>query len=187
MKAKLGKRFDELFRVFPDHDPALEWCENRLLDAVLPGRSVDRSVTPDQYELFASLSSVEAGALAKLLKRRSFQRGEVIIQVGDEADELFFLARGTVSVVIEFPSGGRKRLATFSPGMVFGEMAVIDRAPRSALIIADSKVECDILTRADLDLLGKLHPNIKIKLLENLCIGLCRKLRKANRELTVFE
>ena len=71
--------------------------------------------------------------------------------------------------------------------MVFGEMALFDRSPRSATIIADSEVECRILSLEALDQLGSEHPGIKIKLLENLGRGLSRKLRKANVELSVFE
>ena len=57
----------------------------------------------------------------------------------------------------------------------------------SATIIADSEVECRILSLEALDQLGSEHPRIKIKLLENLGRGLSRKLRKANVELGVFE
>ena len=64
-------------------------------------------------------------------------------------------------------------------------MAVIDRAPRSAMIQADSEVACDLLAVEDLNRLGESHPAIRIKLLENL--GLCRKLRKANREISILE
>lgn len=113
--------------------------------------------------------------------------GETIITLGDEASELFFLAQGHVSVWVTLGSGTRRRLATFSAGMSFGEMAVIDRAPRSAMIIADSAVECDLLATEDLERVGRDHPAIQIKLLENLSLGLCRKLRKANRELSVFD
>ncbi|MSU57461.1 MAG: hypothetical protein EXS35_04655 [Pedosphaera sp.] len=71
--------------------------------------------------------------------------------------------------------------------MVFGEMAVIDRAPRSAMIVADSEVVCDALKLEDLERLGVTHPGIKIKLLEALSLCLCRRLRIANRKLSVFD
>ena len=106
---------------------------------------------------------------------------------GEEPGELFFLARGNVSVIIPLHSGAHKRLATFSAGMAFGEMAIIDRAPRSAMIVADTEAECDLLTIDDFDRLGETQPAIKIKLLQNLSLGLCHKLRKANRELSVFD
>jgi glutaminase len=66
-------------------------------------------------------------------------------------------------------------------------MAVIDRAPRSALIVADSEVTCDVMTIEDFDRLGTAHAGVKIKLLENLCLCLCRRLRTVNRKLAVFD
>src|SRR6266540_367492 len=84
-------------------------------------------------------------------------------------------------------SGARKRPATFTRGMVFGEMAVMDRAPRSAMIVADSEVVCDVMGLEAFDRLGTTHPGIKIKLLENLCLCLCRRLRTVNRKLAVFD
>ena len=98
---------------------------------------------------------------------------------------MFFLARGHVSVLL--PGEERHRLATFSPGMSFGEMAFLDGAPRSANIVADTEIECDMLTLEDFQKLGQTHPAIKIKMLAKLCLNLTGKLRKANRELSVFE
>jgi len=187
MKARLGPRYQELFRSLADNDLALEWCENRVLDTALPDRSPDHTVDHGQYELLERFTPEEIAVIAPLLQRKSYQQGEVIINAGDEAGEMFFLARGSVSVFVPLESGGRKRLATFSTGMIFGEMAIIDRAPRSAMIVADSQVECDELNVADFERLGTTHPRIKIKLLKNLTVILSRRLRKANRKLSVFD
>ena len=103
------------------------------------------------------------------------------------AEELFFLAKGRTSVLVPTDNGGSRRLATFSAGMTFGEMAVLDGAPRSAMIFADTEVECDVLQTLQFEALSMEHPGIKIKLLHNLSLSLCAKLRKANRELSVLE
>lgn len=187
MRAKLGERCQEMFRVFSDNDPALEWCENRLLEAALPQRVPDRTAPPEEYDLLSDLTSAELAMVVPLLCRRQYQPAEVIIKAGDEAREMFFLARGRVSVLVTLASGVQRRLATFSAGMVFGEMAVLDGAPRSATIVADSEVECDLLTRVDFERLSDSYPAIRIKLLESLSLSLCRRLRKANRELSVFD
>ena len=187
MKLKFQDQFELMFRSFEDLDPALEFCENRLLETMLPPPRPDRHAAIGEYELFYGLAEGELSVVSHLLHRKLYQRGEVIIRAGDEASHLYFVVRGCMSVLIDTPQGARKRLATFSAGMVFGEMAVIDRAPRSAMIQADTDVECDLLGLEDLTKLGETHPLIKIKLLENLTLGLCRKLRKANRELTVLE
>ena len=187
MKAKLGSSFQELFRVIEDNDLALEWCENRALESALMESRPDRKPGHEQYELFENFQPQEIAIIASLLQRRNYQPGDVIINTGEEAREMFFLERGSVSVFVPLESGGRKRLATFSAGMVFGEMAVIDRAPRSATIVADSQIVCDVLSVEELERLGATHPGIKIKLLEGLSLCLCRRLRVANRKLSVFD
>jgi glutaminase len=187
LRTKLGARWQELFRSLDDNDLALERCENCVLEAALPDRGADVIAEHGQYELLEKCGSEEVAAIASLLRRKTYEQGETIIHAGDDAGEMFFLARGSVSVFIPLESGGRKRLATFSAGMIFGEMAIIDRAPRSAMIVADSQVTCDALNVEDFDRLGETHPGIKIKLLEGLSLCLCRRLRTANRKLSVFD
>lgn len=186
-KAKLGRRCDDLFRNYEDNDLALEACENRLLAELLPGRRIDHRVTVADFELCEGLAPDEIEALASCLARRDFRPGDTIISVGERAEALFFLARGTVSVVVPVAGGGTRRLATFSPGMTFGEMAVIDRAPRSATILADTEVECEMLSLERFEELQRSAPRICIQLLTNLGRSLSQKLRKANRELAVLE
>jgi glutaminase len=184
-----------LFLSFEDNDLALEWCENRSLatarkDLTHQSNSVTtahRTLEHSEYELLEKFTSEEIAILAPLMQRKTYQQGEIIIHAGAAADEMYFLARGNVSVYLPLESGGRKRLATFSAGMIFGEMAFIDRAPRSAMIVADSPVTCEALSVEDFDRLGTTHPAIKIKLLESLSLCLCRRLRTANRKLSVFD
>ena len=187
-KIKAKGSFDELFRTFADNDPALEWCEDRLLAAhgVTMATEVESQATAE-CELLEGLSDQDVAVLSESFETKVFAKGQTIIEAGDAANELYLLASGRVSVFVGHESGVHRRLATFSPGMVFGEVALIDSARRSATIVADSDVECLMLSVEHFNRLGKEHPRIKIQLLENLSRGLCRKLRKANRELSVFE
>jgi glutaminase len=185
MKKKLAGKFTELFSTFENNDRALEWCENRLLETGSSALASVSNLKPADYQLFKEFSNGELEAIQPLLQTRTFKRGQTIINAGDNAHEVFFLARGNVSVYL--PVKEQHRLASFSPGMSFGEMAFIDGAARSANIVADTDVECHLLTLEDFQKFGKTHPAIKIKLLEQLCLDLTSKLRKANRELNVFE
>ena len=187
LKARLGPRHEALYRSFDDTDLALEWCENRLLESAVPGWHFEREADPGHYELFHGFTAEELQRVTALLERRSYQRQEVIIHIGDSANHIYLLARGQVSVLLPQQNGAQRRLATFSAGMAFGEMAVLDGAPRSAIIIADTEARCDTLSVEALEKLDTTHPAIKIKLLQNLALGLCSKLRKANRELALFE
>ncbi len=185
MKKKLGDTFAEAYVTYPNNDLALEWCESCLLEHTRHARSANYKAKPSEYHLFVGFSAEELKVVQPLLQTRAFKVGQTIIKAGDAAREVFFLARGHVSVFL--PGEDGHRLARFSPGMSFGEMAFLDGAPRSANIVADTDVECDQLALKDFEWLGENHPAIKIKMLEKLCLDLTTKLRKANRELSVFE
>jgi glutaminase len=187
MKLKLKEQFEQLFRAFDDNDTALEWCENRLLAEKLGAAFTERAITTADYQLLAGLTSEEVAAVQSCLKRRTFKLGEVIIQVGDQAGELYFLTRGCTSATLPRPNGGTKRLGTFSPGMIFGEMALLDESPRSATVTADTEVECDLLTIADFKRLGEKYPRIILVMMRNLAVGLSRNLKKRNQEFSVFD
>ena len=82
---------------------------------------------------------------------------------------------------------GVARLDAFTSGMTFGELAFLDRSPRSADVTALGAVECRELTRDAFAKLDREAPAIKIRLLENLALGLTGMLRQANRELAVLK
>jgi CRP-like cAMP-binding protein len=82
---------------------------------------------------------------------------------------------------------GIARLDAFTSGMTFGELAFIDRSPRSANVTALGEVECQVLTRDTFARLDHEAPAIKIRLLANLALGLTGMLRQANRELAVLK
>jgi CRP-like cAMP-binding protein len=83
--------------------------------------------------------------------------------------------------------GGVARLDAFTSAMPFGELAFLDRSPRSPDVTALGAVECHVLTRDAFARLDREAPTIKIRLLENLALGLTGMLRQANRELAVLK
>ncbi|WP_240772766.1 glutaminase A [Phragmitibacter flavus] len=187
MKLKLGDRAAELYHAFDDNDPALEWCENKLLSELLPGYQSEYQLAPEQYELFQGLTPDEFTIIKGRLLLKTYRKGSVLVNTGDKALELFIVSKGSVSVVVTLASGSQKRLATFSSGMAFGEMALIDNATRSAIVVAETEVECHVLTVETFDALDDDHPHIKIVLLRNLAHSLSTKLRKVNREVSIFD
>jgi CRP/FNR family cyclic AMP-dependent transcriptional regulator len=73
-------------------------------------------------------SEVEFSILAKSgVPVRSFKRGETIFREGDVAEELYVIQSGQVEIVT-----GNRQLATLGENGIFGEMALIDKDPRSA-------------------------------------------------------
>lgn len=83
--------------------------------------------------LFSSLGARQLRSLARAAAREELSPGARIISEGEHADGFYVLERGSATVTVR---GETK--ATLGPGGYFGEMAVIDRGPRSATITAAS-------------------------------------------------
>ncbi len=77
----------------------------------------------------------------------------------------------------------RKRLVTFSPGMAFGEIALVDRSTRTADVVAEGDVECLSLSIDVFESLAGSHPGLRTALLANLVRLRSRRLRAANEEI----
>jgi CRP/FNR family transcriptional regulator, cyclic AMP receptor protein len=109
--------------------------------------SVPLQVDPDRQliELFGSIplfASLDDHGLKELLRLcRNFEvpSGSLFFRQGDLPDGLYVLWRGDVEVSIRTESDGHLVLARLGNGSVFGEMALIDGAPRSAMVQAVSQ------------------------------------------------
>lgn len=97
--------------------------------------------------LFAGLGPESLDSLAKKTRLRRFRRGEVIFHQGDPGDALFIVLSGLVKIALPADSGDEAILATLRPGDFFGELALLDGAPRSASAVALEATETAVLAR----------------------------------------
>ena len=113
-------------------------------------------------------------SLASRLRRRRFRRNEVIMHQGDPGDSLHVVANGAVKIVLPSPEGEEAIIATLRPGDFFGELALLDGAPRSATVTALEPSETLVLPRpVFLELLDSV-PGLRNALL----FGLAHELRR---------
>jgi len=165
-------------------DDALEWCEDELL-ARAGSPNGGSSIEPAAHRLLDGLTAAEASSLLGRLGTVRADPGEAVVEHGDEAGELFLVTVGRLSVYAPGDPPAH-RLTTLSAGMTFGELAYVRREPRSADVVADSRVECRTLSFALLDELAATEPAVYGKLLRNLLGVVAGSLRLANDELALL-
>jgi len=121
-----------------------------------------------------------------MLAVRHYSRGERILAAGDPAAELFLVATGRLSVSVEVDGGGRRRLSTLGPGMMFGEAALFGSARRSAEVDADDDVACHVLAIGDFERLLRDDPSAGTVILRNLARIVGGTAQRLTRELAVL-
>ncbi len=166
--AELDPRAADSVSFQPQLDLGLEWCERQLLERYAVRRADATLGGLLEHRLCVGVSATDVALLERLVERREFEPGALIVHRGDPADALYFLVKGDVSVVVDLPKGGHKRLSTLTPGMGFGETALIAGGVRSADVRADSAVECYALTAKAFASLERECPRLMIGLLMNL-------------------
>jgi glutaminase len=135
-------------------------------------------------DILSGMNGRDIALLESIVEEAGFQAGDVIIKEGNPAEGLFFLAEGSVTVCLRMENGAaKKRISTITPGLVFGELALLDGGTRSADVIADLAVKCYILPVAKLEVLAKRHPEIHTQLMLNIARELSARLRRADAEI----
>ncbi len=173
-------------RVFSALEDAIACAELMLLEARL-GRMPQASL--DGPQALARLGIPEAAA-APLLARMvevCFGPGERIIQRGDTSREVFVLLEGRVDVSIPVAGERSTRIATLAPGALFGEMALLSHAPRSADLVAHGVVRCLRLDADGLEALRETHPDSAWHLLRAIAVQIELNLRLANAAIASYE
>jgi putative peptide zinc metalloprotease protein len=132
--------FGELLRSYPAARAAFEAEAEMLLVA-----NFLRRASP-----LTSLGAEQHRELARRVERLSVPAGETIIRQDDLGNTCYLLQRGSVEVWLAAGDGTERRLAVLQPGALFGEMALLTEAPRSASVRAAERCKLLVLQRADL-------------------------------------
>lgn len=113
--------------------------------------------------------------------RRRYPAKSTIIYAGDQGDTLYYIIKGSVTVVIEDDSDGKEMiLAYLNPGDFVGEMGLFDQEHRSAWI--RTKTECEVgeISYGKFIELSHKHPEFLFAISKQIAQGLRDTTRKVS-------
>ena len=128
-----------------------EESSDRWVALAVAGRrqNADASVTPEEVRtmesllalrrvpLFAHLSLEQLEAIGQFMKELRYLKGEVVVQEGDVGEDLFVMIGGEACALKNYGTPEEIHLTTMNPEGIcyFGEIAIFDRAERSATVV----------------------------------------------------
>ncbi|MDB5852316.1 MAG: hypothetical protein JWR22_357 [Herminiimonas sp.] len=165
-----------------DCDHALERAEEGLLSQLGFAHS-NVTLLLGETMLAAGLDSDEVTLLETFLERRELPGHVVVFSQGDLGNSLYVSASGVIDIRLPLRHGKHKRVASFAPGVIVGEMAFLEDMPRSAEGYVYAPTLLWELTRQRFDDLTAAYPTIGHKIMLNLSRGLSERLRRTTQNL----
>lgn len=150
------------------------------------GKIVDKTEELRKIELFRSLKGPALARVAAIAHEESHSRNSTIFQHGDVGDKLYLILEGKVRVARQVAGMGEEALAVLGPGQVFGEMALLDEAPRSADALAHEECRLLAISKEDLDDLLFRDKELAYEVLWSTVHMLVGRLRSTNDKLTLL-
>ncbi len=136
--------------------------------------------------LFQTLSSAQLAKIAAIAAARELPGGASIFKEGDAGEEMYVVVSGRVRISKMVKGVGEEALTILEPGAYFGEMAMIDDAPRSADAIAHTPCAVAAIRRDDLDQLMFVDKELAYVLLWTFVRTLSARLRETNDKIQGF-
>jgi CRP/FNR family transcriptional regulator, cyclic AMP receptor protein len=129
--------------------------------------------------LFAVLTENQLELLTSVVSRRSFPRSTTIIAAGDMTDSLYVVISGRLKVMMTDDDGGEVILAILGSNEFFGEMGLLDDAPRSASVVAIEP--CELLSLSKKDFKKCMAENFEMTM--TVMRGIVKRLREADKKI----
>jgi CRP/FNR family cyclic AMP-dependent transcriptional regulator len=125
-----------------------------------------------QVSLFAGCSKAELKRIAALTNEIDIPTGRVLIRKGDPGRECFVILEGSARASIP-----GKKSRTMRPGECFGELALLDSAPRSATVTAETDMRLVVLSSREFWAVMDENPRVSRKVLA----AVAERIRDAER------
>ncbi|HJL66263.1 MAG: cyclic nucleotide-binding domain-containing protein [Arenicellales bacterium] len=133
-------------------------------------------VLRERVPLFEGFNDDELSVIMACSQRRVLTAGEQLIAEGALANKLFIIVSGEAAIYRSL-AGREEVIARLKPGATVGEIGIVDRAPRSAKVVADDAL---VLLELEHKILEEVSESLLVKLYRNLALILATRLRETN-------
>ena len=133
--------------------------------------------------IFSEFSKREIQKIARIAYKRDYNEGEEIVREGQPSAGMYVIMRGDVKITKRSGEGLEIKLATMSEGDFFGDVGLLDSAPRTATITATTPTQVIGLFRPELLQLIENDPKLASKVLFKLAQIVAVRLRATNEKL----
>ena len=136
--------------------------------------------------IFNSLNESEIADIARLFKVVRLQPGQILCEEGMPGDSFFVIENGSLQVLRSTQQGDNQLIAEIKGPSVIGEMAILDGSKRSATVRALTEVNLYRIECGDFQVLRSNWNVASYKIIRNLGLTLCERLRETNERITQF-
>ena len=137
------------FRLFPDLDHGLEWCEKLLISTCPDHSNGGFSHLQEQLKDIWP-QEVPSHRLLTYLEPQLVDKGTHLIRQSDRSECLYFIESGQVTARLELDNGRSLRLRTMGPGTVVGEVGMFMGGQRMASVVTEKSCTVYRLTAESL-------------------------------------
>ncbi len=130
--------------------------------------------------LFSRVGEADLDNVAELLIERRYPKNSIIVEEGLTGDYMYVIRSGRVKVTKASDDGREKIMDFLESGAFFGEMALLDNAPRSASVRTLEPSVLAALSRRDFISLLRNSPDLALSLIQELT----RRLRDTDEQAT---
>ena len=134
--------------------------------------------------MFDGLGDGELRKIARLFTQKLYRPGDYIFAKGDSSDEAYIVLRGQINIQLDRSA---LPIATLGNGKIFGELAFLDGAPRTAFASATQASILLVVQRSAFYDLVRREPNLGMVVMRNIAHDLSDKLRQANAALSAVK
>lgn len=129
--------------------------------------------------IFQGLDPERLDEVARCATLRRVSRGTAVVQSGEKTDNVYFVLNGSLKVLVCDEDGREVILTILGQGEVFGEMGMLDAAPRSATVTAVASTDLVVIAHADFRQIMASNFDVCLSIMCNMAT----RLRAADRKI----